>query len=54
LGVQLDPEKLGLYSELFKSMGGYQYDRDPERPGWFALAPNDRWHAVSQMVPAAA
>jgi len=47
LGVQLDSEKLGLYSELFKSMGGYQYDRDPERPGWFALAANDRWHAVS-------
>ena len=47
LGVELDREKLGLYSELFKSMGGYQYDRDPERPGWFALVPNDRWHAVS-------
>ena len=47
LGVELDREKLGLYSELFKSMGGYQYDRDPERPGWFALVPNDRWRAVS-------
>jgi glucarate dehydratase len=47
LGVELDREKLGLYSELFKSMGGYQYDRDPERPRWFALVPNDRWHAVS-------
>jgi len=42
LGVELDREKLGLYSDLFKSIGGYQYDRDPERPGLFALAPNDR------------
>jgi glucarate dehydratase len=46
-GVDLDREKLGLYSELFKSMGGYQYDRDPERPRWFALVPDDRWQAVS-------
>ena len=46
LGVQLDRQKLGLYSE-FKSMSGYQYDPDPERPVRFALVPSDRWHAVS-------
>lgn len=24
-------------------LGGYPYDRDPGRPGWFPLVPNDRW-----------
>lgn len=43
LGVELDREKLGRYSELFKSLGGYLYDRDPARPGWFSTVPNTRW-----------
>jgi glucarate dehydratase len=43
LGVELDREKLGLYAELYKSLGGYSYDRDPARPGWFPLLPNTNW-----------
>src|SRR6204780_4246544 len=31
LGVKLDREKLGQYSELYKRLGGYAYDRDPLR-----------------------
>lgn len=40
LGVRLDREKLAQYHELYKELGGYPYDRDPSRPGWFALVPN--------------
>ena len=43
LGVELDRDKLGRYSELYKSLGGYAYDRDPSRPGWYPLVPNTRW-----------
>jgi glucarate dehydratase len=39
LGVELDDDKLKEYAELYKKLGGYQYDRDPRRPGWFALQP---------------
>lgn len=40
LGVTLDREKLGTYAELYRSRGGYPYDRDPGRPGWYPLLPN--------------
>ncbi len=40
LGVTLDRERLGRYAELYKSLGGYPYDRDPARPGWYPLVPN--------------
>lgn len=43
LGVELDRDKLGKYAELYKSLGGYPYDRDPSRPGWFSVVPNNRW-----------
>jgi glucarate dehydratase len=43
LGVKLDREKLRQYSELYKELGGYTYDRDPGRPDWYALVPNERW-----------
>ena len=43
LGVKLDREKLGQYSELYKRLGEYPYDQDPARPGWAPLTPNDRW-----------
>jgi glucarate dehydratase len=39
LGVELDRDKLAQYAELYKELGGYQYDRDPGRPGWFAMLP---------------
>ncbi len=43
LGVVLDQDKLLMYSELYKSLGGYPYDRDPARPGWFSVTPNAKW-----------
>ncbi len=43
LGVKLDREKLGEYSELYKRLGGYPYDQDPLRPGWTPTVPNNRW-----------
>lgn len=43
LGVEIDRDKLGKYAELYKSIGGYPYDRDPSRPGWFSVVPNTRW-----------
>ena len=43
LGVMLDRDRLQQYAEAFQREGGYPYDRDPSRPGWFALVPNTRW-----------
>jgi len=43
LGVKLDREKVGKYSELYKRLGNYPYDQDPGRPRWTPLIPNDRW-----------
>jgi glucarate dehydratase len=43
LGVKLDRKKMGQYSELYRELGSYPYDQDPQRPGWFALVPNDRF-----------
>ena len=43
LGVALDREKLRRYHELFRELGGYPYDRDPGRPGWYPLVPNRDW-----------
>ncbi|HVU66172.1 MAG TPA: enolase C-terminal domain-like protein [Ktedonobacteraceae bacterium] len=43
LGVRLDREKVRHYAELYKALGGYPYDRDPGRPGWYALVPNHQW-----------
>jgi glucarate dehydratase len=43
LGVELDRDRLAQYAELFEELGGYPYDRDPGRPGWFALVPNQQF-----------
>jgi len=43
LGVRLDRERLGCYAELYGRLGGYPYDRDPARRGWFAIVPNPEW-----------
>ncbi|HET9046966.1 MAG TPA: enolase C-terminal domain-like protein [Casimicrobiaceae bacterium] len=48
LGVTLDRDKLARYSELFKELGGYPYDRDPGRPGWYPLIPNRDWNDPAQ------
>lgn len=43
LGVRLDRERLDRYAELYRELGGYPYDRDPGRPGWYAQVPNERF-----------
>lgn len=43
LGVTIDRDKLGKYADLYKELGGYPYDRDPYRPGWYPLIPNHEW-----------
>ena len=43
LGVKLNREKVREYSELYQRLGGYPYDRDPGRPEWTPIIPNDRW-----------
>ena len=43
LGVTLDRDKMRQYTELFRELGGYPYDRDPGRPGWYAHVPNMQW-----------
>ena len=43
LGIKLDRAKLAQYHELFRELGGYPYDRDPGRPGWFPNIPNSNW-----------
>ena len=53
LGVRLDRDKLRQYHELFRELGGYAYDRDPGRPGWYPLVPNDRWADPSGALPLA-
>lgn len=43
LGVTLDRARVAQYAELYKELGSYPYDRDPGRPDWYPLIPNDRW-----------
>lgn len=50
LGVELDRDKLQQYAAFYKEHGGYPYDRDPGRKGWFALVPNTRWADPSVSV----
>lgn len=43
LGVRLDRDKMAEHAELYRRKGGYHYDRDPGRKGWYALVPNTKW-----------
>lgn len=43
LGVKLNRDKLNEYAELYKKLGGYSYDKDPLRPNWSPIVPNNRW-----------
>ncbi|MHB8513308.1 MAG: enolase C-terminal domain-like protein [Actinomycetota bacterium] len=45
LGVELDRERVEKYSELYRKLGGYPYDRDPTRPDWFAITPGQQYAA---------
>lgn len=43
LGVEVDRDKLAQYADLFRREGGYAYDRDPGRPGWFSVIPEQNY-----------
>jgi glucarate dehydratase len=43
LGVELDPDKVARYAEHYRATGGYAYDRDPARPGWYSVFPEQRF-----------
>jgi glucarate dehydratase len=43
LGVRLDRDKLELYKELYKELGGYPYDRDPGGLDHYPLVPKQRF-----------
>lgn len=49
LGVTLDRDKLKQYNEYYKETGSYQYDRDPERAGWYSIInDNSRWAMIKK------
>lgn len=43
IGVELDRDKLQQYAELYRELGTYPYDRDPQRPDWFSIWPERRF-----------
>lgn len=43
LGVEVCREKLARYAEHFSETGGYTYDRDPARPGWYSIWPEKNY-----------
>ncbi|MCJ8013596.1 mandelate racemase [Paenibacillus sp. KQZ6P-2] len=43
LGIKVDREKVRQYAELYRELGGYSYDKDPVRPDWYPIVPNERW-----------
>lgn len=49
LGVELDRDKLAKYAEYYREVGGYTYDRDPTRPDWYAMLPEQRWADPGQV-----
>lgn len=50
LGIRLDRDKVERYAELYNEVGGYPYDRDPGRPGWFPLVPKQQWSDPGRSV----
>ena len=49
LGVTLNQDKLKQYNEYYLETGGYMYDRDPHREGWFSvLNDNRRWASLKK------
>jgi hypothetical protein len=43
LGVQLDPDKVARYRELYEREGAYAYVGDPRRPSWVPMIPERDW-----------
>lgn len=50
LGVELDYDKLNKYAEYYKETGGYTYDRDPQRPGWYSVLPEKNWAQLKKKI----
>ena len=48
LGVELDRDKLNQYAEYYKEVGGYPYDRDPQRPDWYSILPEKEVGAIEK------
>ena len=38
-----DRDKLAHYADHYRKVGGYTYDRDPQRPGWYSIQPETRF-----------
>ncbi|MCD9023520.1 enolase C-terminal domain-like protein [Cohnella silvisoli] len=49
LGIKVDRDKVRQYAELYRELGGYAYDKDPSRPGWYPIVPNERWADPTQV-----
>jgi glucarate dehydratase len=45
LGVELDPDRVARYRELYERAGSYAYIGDPARPGWVPMIPEQDWPA---------
>ncbi len=43
LGVEVDRDKLAHYADHYRKVGGYTYDRDPQREGWYSIQPETRF-----------
>ena len=48
LGVEVDRDKLEHYAGHYRDVGGYTYDRDPQRPGWYSVQPESRFADPAQ------
>lgn len=46
LGVEIDQDKLKQYHAYYLEHGGYTYDRDPFRKGWYSILPERNWATV--------
>jgi glucarate dehydratase len=49
LGIELDAEKMGTYHEYYLKTGGYPYDRDMKRKGWYSIAGDTSRWAIPQL-----
>ena len=43
LGVEVDRDRLAQYAAHYREVGGYTYDRDPQRPDWYSIQPETRF-----------
>jgi glucarate dehydratase len=43
LGVELDPDRVARYHELYRKLGPYPYISDPRRTGWIPMIPERDW-----------